>query len=38
RSDQRMSDALRRRATGGLASAFDRLADHLQHTLEKEHA
>jgi uncharacterized protein YndB with AHSA1/START domain len=38
RSDQRMSDALRRRATAGLRSAFDRLAGHLQHNLEKEHA
>ena len=38
RSDQRMSDALRRQATAGMASAFDRLADQLQHTLAKEHA
>ena len=37
RSTQRISDALRRRATAGLHSAFDRLAEHLQHTLEKEH-
>jgi hypothetical protein len=33
-----MSDALRRQATAGMGSAFDRLADHLQHNLEKEHA
>jgi hypothetical protein len=32
-----MSDDLRRRATAGMASAFDRLADHLQHNLSKEH-
>ncbi len=38
RSDQRMSDDLRRRAIAGMGSAFDRLADHLQHTLTKEHA
>ncbi len=38
RSDQRMSDSLRRRATAGMNSAFDRLADHLKHTLTKEHA
>jgi uncharacterized protein YndB with AHSA1/START domain len=37
RSDQRMSDALRRRAIAGMGSAFDRLADHLQHNLAKEH-
>lgn len=35
RSDQRMSDALRRRATAGMGSAFDRLADHLQHNLAR---
>jgi uncharacterized protein YndB with AHSA1/START domain len=33
RSDQRMSDALRRQAIAGMGSAFDRLADHLQHNL-----
>ena len=38
RSNQRMSDALRRRATAGLGSALDRLADHLRHTPAKEHA
>jgi uncharacterized protein YndB with AHSA1/START domain len=38
RSDQRMNDDLRRRAIAGMASAFDRLADHLQHNLAKEHA
>jgi uncharacterized protein YndB with AHSA1/START domain len=37
RSTQRMSDALRRQATAGLGSAFDRLAEHLQHIHEKEH-
>lgn len=37
RSDQRMADAVRRQATAGLASAFDRLADHLQHLNDKEH-
>ena len=37
RSTQRMSDPLRRRATAGLRSAFDRLAEHLQHTHEEEH-
>jgi len=37
-SDQRMSDALRRQATAGLGSAFDRLADHLQYINQKEHA
>ena len=38
RSDQRMSDALRRQATAGLGGAFDRLADHLHHNLAEEHA
>jgi uncharacterized protein YndB with AHSA1/START domain len=38
RSDQRLSDALRRRAIAGMRSAFDRLAGHLQHNLAKEHA
>ena len=38
RSNQRMSDALRRRAIAGMGSAFDRLADHLQHNHAKEHA
>lgn len=37
-SDQRMPDAVRRQATAGLGSAFDRLADHLHYINHKEHA
>ena len=37
RSDRRMADALRRRATARLGSALHRLADHLHHRLAEEH-